>query len=229
MRPCTVRQRLPVRAPLFPCRPCWAPGPSRKRVYFTLCAFCRRRCIYRGLGTGGGALTGLLSFTETTSSNGYIVRDHQYSGKYTVFPDCSGGTLDGQVFNFYFEKGGTEIVLVSTDQGTLLSGGRSSAPRWPVRQNPLQALAGTWTLATDGFVGSTPYSSVGLFTASVGTNRSGGPTGVLATTDTVNFGGQITNQATGTGTYQLLPDCSVVSCFSRRVRPPEFRFLVCQW
>jgi hypothetical protein len=156
-----------------------------------------------------------LTFNETASLNGYIVGEDQYPGTFTVFPDCSGGTLlfnlsaNRQQFNFYFEKGGTEIVLVSTDQADTIRGKAKAGPPAACGPDPLQALSGNWTFGAGGFTsGTTPYASAGYFAAAPGTNRSGGAAGLLKIADTFNAGGQITDSATGSGTYTIFPDCS---------------------
>jgi hypothetical protein len=50
------------------------------------------------------------------------------TGAFTVLPDCSGGTLTfftssrALTFDFWFDNGFTELRLVSTTEGTALSG-----------------------------------------------------------------------------------------------------------
>lgn len=74
--------------------------------------------------------------------------------------------------------------------------------------NPLSVLNGTtWAFsASDGVYDAT----IGIFTANIGVanaSRSTTPQGLLSIKETYNNYGNIGNQVTGTGTYQLNSDC----------------------
>jgi hypothetical protein len=74
--------------------------------------------------------------------------------------------------------------------------------------NPLNLISGTtWAFLTeDGQVGD---ATVGIFTATAEIpTRSTALAGVLSITETFNNGDTIGNRVTGTGSYQIYPDCS---------------------
>jgi hypothetical protein len=171
-----------------------------------------------------GSLTGIVIFTNTISMGGYITGETAYTGTYSVLSNCSGGTITFNLsanrmqFNFYFEKGGTEIVLVSEDLGDTVIGRAKLGPASPCPSNPLQALSGSWTFSLSGFVpGLVPYAAAGYFTASI----KNGTQGVLTITDTVNRGGDIGGATAGNGIYTITPGCTGGTLFIYGTSTPQ--------
>jgi hypothetical protein len=75
--------------------------------------------------------------------------------------------------------------------------------------NPLQALAGSWTFSIEGFdVSAQPFAAAGRFVATIARDRGGNLAGVLNALQTVSTNGQINRLATGSGRFQVSPDCS---------------------
>jgi len=78
----------------------------------------------------GVANTPTLAITQSTTDG---ARQETATGIFTVFPDCSGGTLTfftssrGLQFDFWFAENFTELRLVSTTPGTFFSGSASRA------------------------------------------------------------------------------------------------------
>ncbi|MES1257345.1 MAG: hypothetical protein ABUS51_02900 [Acidobacteriota bacterium] len=70
----------------------------------------------------------LITILDTSSIDGQLTRQSPDSGKFQILPDCSGGSLrlnfaaSPMNFDFWFFNGGTEIVLIGTDNGTAVSG-----------------------------------------------------------------------------------------------------------
>lgn len=93
--------------------------------------------------------------------------------------------------------------------------------------NSLQALVGTWAFKADGF-GFTPLqllATAGRFTASIGTDRAGNPTGVLSITQTSGINGTVTRQETDAGRFQVNADCSGGTLtFNVSSRPVQYDF-----
>jgi hypothetical protein len=62
---------------------------------------------------------GFLTVTETSTLSGEVIRGQQFTGKYQVYGDCSGGELLFNVgrnavqYEFVFVDGGAEIFMVS--------------------------------------------------------------------------------------------------------------------
>jgi hypothetical protein len=73
----------------------------------------------------GAANTPVLNITQTTTDG---ARQETATGTFSVFPDCSGGTLTfftssrALQFDFWFAANFTELRLVSTTPGTFFSG-----------------------------------------------------------------------------------------------------------
>ena len=83
------------------------------------------------------AAAGVLSIVATTNSNGVVTRQERDTGRYQIFPDCSGGVLTINlstrpiVVEFWFLEGFTEIDFVSSDPN-LVFGGDASRTGSPV-------------------------------------------------------------------------------------------------
>jgi hypothetical protein len=75
--------------------------------------------------------------------------------------------------------------------------------------NPLELLQGTWGFNTAGTRNSKeqPVASAGSFVASMNT-QAGRSNGVLTITTTTSRNGEIVELDTGTGSYEVFPDCS---------------------
>ena len=62
---------------------------------------------------------GFLNVTETTTVLGEVIRGQVFTGKFQVYPDCSGGELlfntgrNSLQYEFVFADGGNEIFMVS--------------------------------------------------------------------------------------------------------------------
>ena len=81
--------------------------------------------------------------------------------------------------------------------------------------NPLSALSGTWTfnvqalpIANVAFRDLNSYAVAGQFRASIGTDRAGNPTGLLAINATANLNGSTTRLENDAGSYQINSVCS---------------------
>jgi hypothetical protein len=74
-----------------------------------------------GLAGQPAATTGLLSIVATTNFNNVVTRQERDTGRYQVFPDCSGVTLSINlstrpiVVECWFLEGFTELNCVSID------------------------------------------------------------------------------------------------------------------
>ena len=75
-----------------------------------------------------GLPAGALQIVDDTSVGGQLSRQSPDSGKFQILPDCSGGSLRlnlsgvPMTLDFWFFNGGSEIVLVGTDNGATISG-----------------------------------------------------------------------------------------------------------
>jgi hypothetical protein len=93
--------------------------------------------------------------------------------------------------------------------------------------NPLQSLAGTWAFMTEGFqFPPTAFlGSAGRFVATVGTDKAGGPLGLLSITQTASIDGSTVRLETDAGRYQVHGDCSRGTLiFNVSSRPAQFDF-----
>jgi hypothetical protein len=74
-----------------------------------------------------GNPVGLLTITASSSNDGQIVRLEQDVGSYTIFPNCSGGTLTFNLstgprqYDFFFVNG-SKMFFVSTTPGVTVRG-----------------------------------------------------------------------------------------------------------
>ena len=177
---------------------------------------------------GRGALTVTQTLVDTgTSGTPTVTRLATASGRYIVYPDCSGGELMFMLggyavqYEFVFLGGFTEMYLVSdsllplhnasTQYGTAKL---SAAPACPAGTAPLNYLGGTtWSFHAESpfwfTAGPVGAASVGIFKPTVGTDKNGNPIGVLAISETLNTAnGAVTRLAGATGRYTVYPDCS---------------------
>jgi hypothetical protein len=178
---------------------------------------------------GAGSQGGILKIANTSSQNGLITRQELDAGRYSIYPDCSGGTLTFNLstrplqFDFWF-VGFDQIAFVSTTGGFTVHGTAvASATSCPA--NPLDILNGTWTFSTEGFsLSAQPFTSAGRFVAS-SSSRSGNQNGFLAITSTSSQNGLIVSQEADAGAYQIYPDCSGGTLtFNLSTRPLQFDF-----
>jgi hypothetical protein len=164
--------------------------------------------------------TGVLAITETENTSGSVNRLLTATGKYQIYPDCTGGELlfnvNGHVFQFefVFVNGRTEMYFVSDSQSGSnvgigqLSGEHGTAILTPSGcpagvVDPLTLLAGTWTFhAEDAASGS-----AGMFTAQI-KNGLGFLTVIETTTNFGIFTPAVLRDQQFTGKYQVYPDCS---------------------
>ena len=173
---------------------------------------------------------GVLTVTTTSSIGGSIVRQEVDAGNFQVDDDCTGGTLR---FNLSSRPIEFEIYFVNADEITLVGDTNRDAVVGTARRVvpvacpavALQALAGTWVFATDGF--SVPFradtqflTSAGRFVATVALDR-----GVLAISATSSFNGSSTRREQDAGRFQVNADCSGGTLiFNLSSRPVQFDF-----
>ena len=75
---------------------------------------------------------GVLSITTSYNFYGTVSRLEKAIGTYQIFPDCSGGTLSMNLANrpvaydFWFASGGTQLYMVSADNGLSVLTGTAS-------------------------------------------------------------------------------------------------------
>jgi hypothetical protein len=174
---------------------------------------------------------GYVAITETTASEFTgVTQLGQYQGKYSVLPDCSGGTImlgpegvnfingrgffgagnSNRNYAFFVGSGFSEITLVSIDDmlgatmGTavLVTTGAAQCPAGTL--NPLNVLTGAWFYGMTGAAGRFVASPATVFGVTQGfvtaTETSNGPA--------VLGGNRLIQLATYQGKYQVLPDCS---------------------
>ncbi len=186
---------------------------------------------------------GFVDVIETISTNGSVTRLAQATGRYQLYPDCSGGTLDfmwnGQAiqFEFVFLPQRTEIYMVSTSNlptaytmwGTAKIGGVRQCPAGTV--NPLDVLNNSqWAFKT--FPGYYPNGgfdgpSIGTFKLTEALNRAGVLAGVLSLSETIkNFSSSPIRLSTDSGRYSVDPDCSTGTLYvNNSYRPVQFEFV----
>jgi hypothetical protein len=124
-------------------------------------------------------------------------------------------------------------VLAFVLAGLCLTTNADAQTSCPSGVNPLQLLVGTWSFSTHGFVSQTgaptsmsPFSGVGQFVASIGT-QGGQQVGLLTITQTSVANGEAIRQEQDAGTYTIFPDCSggtLTFNLSTRPQQLEFRF-----
>ena len=169
------------------------------------------------LGTDrAGNTIGVLAITQSSSIDGSPTRLESDAGRFAVFPDCSGLTLtfnvsSGPVQLDCFFASATSLVCVGTNNGKIITLTLNRAvdnPSCPA--NPLSTLFGTWAFQWDGFqFPPTEFlATAGRFTATQGTDRSGGPIGVLSITQSSAVDGSITRLESDTGRFAINADCS---------------------
>jgi hypothetical protein len=184
-----------------------------------------------GTSRASSAIIGVLNVAETYNNAGAIENQVTGLGSYSIYPDCSGGTLflpgpkNAYQYTFYFAAGMTRMLIVTSNtsvpnngEGANLAGNRgtallqAAAPSCAGVTSPLSLLSGptstNWTFLLQDF----SSASSGILNASVGTTSRapGVTTGLLNVTETYSGAstpaGQV--QFNLTGEYQMYPDCS---------------------
>ncbi len=180
---------------------------------------------------------GVLNVTETINDGLGVIRLAATSGRYQVYPDCSGGVLmfmwNGYAAQLEFVFiNASEMYLVTTSLRTSLSfittltgtAKLTSPPTCPAGVTPLQTLLNSsWTLRTLNSQWERPggSGSVGFFNASIVNGQ-----GFLSAVETVNNNGAVTRLAAESGRYTVYADCSggQVTLTNRTV-PVQFEFI----
>ena len=179
---------------------------------------------------------GILSITATSSINGSPVRLETDAGYFQVDDDCTGGSLQFNLssrpiqFEFYFVNPDEIVFVGNTNQNIVLGGARRVVP-FACPAQTLQALAGTWVFSFNGFISSfrstTLLASAGRFVATVGVDRGGNPTGVLALSVTSSIDGSPVRREQDAGRFQVNADCSGGQLiFNLSSRPLQLDFFV---
>jgi hypothetical protein len=180
---------------------------------------------------------GVLLITATSGSNRSVTRLEQDTGTFQVDDDCAGGTLTFNLssrpvqYEFYFVNA-NEIRFVGNNVsgGDTLTGSARRVIEQVCPALPLQALSGDWVFSTLGF--NLPdnrqiffLSAAGRFAASVGTDRGGNPTGLLALNVTSAIDGSPIRRESDAGRFQVNADCSGGTLtFNLSSRPVQFDF-----
>ena len=184
----------------------------------------------RGLAVAVGTFRalpgGTLQITATTEVNKTVFRGGQYSGRYIVYPDCSGGELMFMInsmpvqLEFVYSDAFDEMYLVTDSVQTVEDIAGGVARRAPAAcpaglTNPLQLLSGVmWSFRTYTAQQEFNVGQIRDWSASVGmfTPFTLGSLGLLNGVETINNtsfrGGQVTRLAPISGRYQVYPDCT---------------------
>jgi len=161
------------------------------------------------------------------------------TGKYQIYPDCSGGTLSVNLnqqamqWDFVFANGYTEMYLTTQSLVNNESLARSyagiatlsNAPACPVGVDPVQLLAGAvWSFRSQ----SAAYRGSG--SSHVGTLKptvSPAGAGVLSSVETVSYNGYPSSARleSGAGRFQVYPDCSGGILIMTGLQPVTYEFL----
>ncbi len=182
--------------------------------------------------TVNAAGRGILSITATSSIDGSPVRLETDAGYFQVDDDCTGGSLQFNLssrpvqFEFYFVNPDEIVFVGNTNRDVVLGGARRVVP-FACPAQTLQALAGTWVFSFNGFrfPPTTFLASAGRFVATVGVDRGGNPTGVLALSVTSSLDGSPVRREQDAGRFQVNADCSGGQLiFNLSSRPVQFDF-----
>lgn len=162
---------------------------------------------------------GLLSIKETFNNAGTIENQVTGTGTYQLNSDCKSGMLIFNVednayqYEFTLAKGGSLMYLASANESVPNTGlGASAAGNRGVAKllsgtpscgvsNPLNALSGTWSFLTQDY----ESSATGEFTPSI---SSSGVGQLMITSTSSGYGGNVVIGQSGSGKYQIYPDCS---------------------
>lgn len=205
----------------------------------------------------GGATVGVLQITASSilgisifdplsiGSPASYTRLETDAGRYTVYANCTGGTLIFNLssrpmqFDFWFFDGGRQIYIVSSLGGRPATGraavGTNGCPAGVT--NPLTLLNGNTTFSAHGIespfggnlqlTGFPNYAIAGVWNATTGLDRGGNTVGGLAITATSTLGveGSVARLEADAGRHQANADCSGGTLhFNLSSRPVQFDF-----
>jgi len=170
---------------------------------------------------------GVLKVTDSLDIFSYIDRFDKHDGNFTIFPDCTGGTLRlndfgiGVEFDFYFRElngdpfgslvgvvntSGNQVSTIEAEkQGSSLA----SCALAPTPGVPFSTVVGTsWVFHSRST--AAPIAQVGnmSFIQVADPNSQSGEAGFINLIQTLNIEGNITRFLNTVGRFEIFPDCT---------------------
>jgi hypothetical protein len=143
-----------------------------------------------GADTAGNPL-GILTITQTTAISASVTRLEANIGRYQLYADCTAGSLTFNVGSRpvqldFFLINPTEMFLVGSNNGDIVTGSARLVPTLACPANPLLATDGVWVFSAEGYDLLRIFPGVGMAGRMVANGN------VLIVTQTAGvFGGNV--------------------------------------